>query len=47
MFLEGKEYVNKEERAGRPTYSNADEVKKVVLTNCRITVREVAEDLNN
>ncbi|VEN48760.1 unnamed protein product [Callosobruchus maculatus] len=50
MFSEGREDVNDEERAGRPSTSttdeNIDKVKKIVLTNLRITVREVAEDLN-
>ena len=50
MFFEGREYVNDEERAGRPSTSttdeNIDEVKKIVLINRRIIVREVAEDLN-
>ena len=50
MFSEGREDVNDEERAGRPSTSttdeNIDEVKKIVLVNRRITVREVAEDLN-
>ena len=50
MFSEGREDVNDEERAGRPrtstTDENIDEVKKMVLVNRRITVREVAEDLN-
>ena len=50
MFSEGREDVNDEERAGRPSRSttdeNIDEVKKIVLVNRRITVREVAEDLN-
>ena len=48
MFSEGREDVNDEERAGRPSTSttdeNIDEVKTIV--NRRITVREVAEDLN-
>ena len=39
-----------EERAGRPSTSrtdeNIDEVKKIVLVNRRITIREVVEDLN-
>ena len=36
-----------EERAGRPrTDENIDEVKRIVLANRRIIVREVAEDLN-
>ncbi|EGI67635.1 FLJ37770-like protein [Acromyrmex echinatior] len=50
MFSEGREDVNDEERAKRPSTSttdeNIDEVKKIVLVNRRITVREVAEDLN-
>ncbi|UYV84061.1 hypothetical protein LAZ67_X001029 [Cordylochernes scorpioides] len=50
MFSEGREDVNDEERAGRPSTSTTDEkineVKKMILANRRITVREVAEDLN-
>ncbi|KYN36545.1 hypothetical protein ALC56_09090 [Trachymyrmex septentrionalis] len=50
MFSKDREDVNDEERAGRPSTSttdeNIDEVKKIVLANRRITVREVAEDLN-
>ncbi|XP_011051621.1 PREDICTED: putative uncharacterized protein FLJ37770 [Acromyrmex echinatior] len=50
MFSEGREDVNDEERTGRPSTSttdeNIDEVKKIVLANRRITVREIAEDLN-
>ena len=47
MFCEGREDVNDEERAGRPsTDENIDEVKKIVLVNRGITVREVSEDLN-
>ena len=49
MFFEGREDMNNEERAGRPSTSTTDEnieVKKIVLVNRRITVREVAEDLN-
>lgn len=50
MFSEGREDVNDEERAGRPSTSRTDEkineVEKMVLANRRITVREVAEDLN-
>ena len=50
MFSEGREDVNDEERVGRPSMStteeNIDEVKKIVLVNRRITVREVADDLN-
>ncbi|UYV68500.1 hypothetical protein LAZ67_5004512 [Cordylochernes scorpioides] len=50
MFSEGREDVNDEERAGRPststTYEKNNEVEKMILANRRITVREVAEDLN-
>ncbi|UYV69131.1 hypothetical protein LAZ67_6002522 [Cordylochernes scorpioides] len=50
MFSEGREDVNDEERAGHPSTSTTDEkineVEKMILANRRITVREVAEDLN-
>ncbi|UYV81250.1 hypothetical protein LAZ67_20000473 [Cordylochernes scorpioides] len=50
MFSEGREDVNDEERAGRPSTSTTDEkiieVEKMILANRRITVREVAEDLS-
>ncbi|UYV62215.1 hypothetical protein LAZ67_1008243 [Cordylochernes scorpioides] len=50
MFSEGREDVNDEERVGRPSTSTTDEkineVEKMILANRRITVREVAEDLN-
>ncbi|UYV67460.1 hypothetical protein LAZ67_5000695 [Cordylochernes scorpioides] len=50
MFSEGRENVNDEERARRPSTSTTDEkineVEKMILANRRITVREVAEDLN-
>ncbi|KAG5311383.1 SETMR methyltransferase, partial [Acromyrmex insinuator] len=50
MFSEGREDMNDEECEGRPSTSTTDEsideVKKIVLANRRITVREVAEDLN-
>ncbi|UYV63473.1 hypothetical protein LAZ67_2004165 [Cordylochernes scorpioides] len=46
----GREDVNDEERAGRPSTSTTDEkineVEKMILANRRITVREVSEDLN-
>ncbi|KAG6465148.1 hypothetical protein O3G_MSEX014961 [Manduca sexta] len=49
MFSEGREDVNDEEHAGRPSTSTTDEkideVKKMVLANRRITIREIAEDL--
>ncbi|UYV74394.1 ABL1 [Cordylochernes scorpioides] len=47
---QGREDVNDEERAGRPSTSTTDEkineVEKMILANRRITVREVAEGLN-
>ncbi|UYV80650.1 hypothetical protein LAZ67_19001235 [Cordylochernes scorpioides] len=50
MFSEGREDVNDEERARRPSTSTTDEkineVEKMILANRRITVREVVEDLN-
>ncbi|UYV67212.1 POLR2B [Cordylochernes scorpioides] len=50
MFSEVREDVNDEERAGRLSTSTADEkineVEKMILANRRITVKEVAEDLN-
>ncbi|UYV74676.1 hypothetical protein LAZ67_12000499 [Cordylochernes scorpioides] len=50
MFSEGREDVNDEERAGRPSTSTTaekiNEVEKMILGNGRITVREVSEDLN-
>ncbi|UYV60923.1 hypothetical protein LAZ67_1002852 [Cordylochernes scorpioides] len=50
MFSEGGEDVNDEERAGRPSTSTTNEkineVEKMILANRRITVKEVAEDLN-
>ena len=45
MFSEDREDVNDQERAGRPSTSttdeNIDEMKKIVLVNRRITVKEV------
>ena len=50
IFSDGREDLNDEERAVLPststTYENIDKVKKIVFVNRRITVREVAEDLN-
>ncbi|UYV81581.1 hypothetical protein LAZ67_20001589 [Cordylochernes scorpioides] len=50
MFSEGREDVNDEELAGRPSTSTTDEkineVEKMILANRRITVREIAENLN-
>ena len=49
IFSEGGE-DDDEERAGRPSTSitdkNIDEVKKIVLVNRQIIVREFAENLN-
>ncbi|XP_046674962.1 protein GVQW3-like [Homalodisca vitripennis] len=49
-FSEGREDVNDEQHAvcmsTSRTYENIDEVKKIVLANRQIIVREVAEDLN-
>ncbi|UYV77691.1 hypothetical protein LAZ67_15001959 [Cordylochernes scorpioides] len=49
-YQEGREDVNDEERAGRPSTSTTDEkiyeVEKMILANRRNTVREVAEDIN-
>ena len=50
MFSAGREDVHGKERSGRPSTSTTDEniheVNKIVLVNRRITVREVAADLN-
>ena len=50
IFSEGQKDVNDDERTGCPNTSTTDkniyEVKKIVLTNRRITIREVAEGLN-
>ncbi|KYN26663.1 hypothetical protein ALC57_03963 [Trachymyrmex cornetzi] len=47
---EGRENVNDEPRFGRPSMSKTDEnvqeVKEFVLKNRRITIREIADDLN-
>ena len=49
LFQDGREDVNDEPRSGRPststTYENVEAVKKIVLENRRITIREVAEDV--
>ena len=40
---------NDDARLGRPSTSTTDEnieaVKKIILNNCRITIREVADDV--
>ena len=49
LFTEGREVVNDDARPGRPSTSTTDEnvekVKKIVMENRRITIREVAEDV--
>ena len=48
-FKEGRKDVNNHNRRGRPSTSTTDEnieaVKKIILDNCRITIREVADDI--
>ncbi|CAH2093277.1 unnamed protein product [Euphydryas editha] len=47
--IQGREDMNNEDRAGRPSTStrdeNFDKAKKIVLANRRISIREVAEEL--
>ena len=49
LFTEGREEVNDDARPGRSSTSTTTEktqaVKKIVMENRRITVREVAEDV--
>ena len=49
VFAEGREEVNVDARPGRPntstTNQNTEAVKKIVMENRRITIREVAEDV--
>ena len=48
-FKEGREDVNDDYRPGRPstpiTDENIEAVKKIILDNRRITIREVADDI--
>ena len=48
-FKEAREDVNNNARPGRPSTSTTDEnidaVKKMILDNHRITIREVADDV--
>ena len=48
-FTEGREEVNDDARPGRPSTSttneNTEAVKKIVMENRRITIREVTEDV--
>ena len=49
LFTEGREDVNDDAHPGRPSTSttnkNTEPVKKIVMENRRITIREVAEDV--
>ena len=49
LFTEGREEVIDDARPGRPSTSttneNTEAVKKIVIENRRITIREVAEDV--
>ena len=49
-FKEGREDVNDDARPGRPSTSTTDEnieaVKEMILDNCRITIREVADNVD-
>ncbi|XP_025262232.1 protein GVQW3-like [Camponotus floridanus] len=49
LFTEGREDVNDDARPGRPSTSTTDDnveaVKKIVMENRRIIIREVAEDV--
>ena len=46
-FKEGREDINDDARTGRPSMSTSDEnieaVKKLILNNHRITIREIAD----
>ena len=48
-FTKGREDVNDDVRPGRPNTSTTDEnieaVKKIILVNRRVTIREVADDV--
>ena len=48
-FKKGREDVNDDARPGRSSTSTTDEhievVKKMILDNCRISIREVADDV--
>ena len=49
LFTEGREEVNDDARPGQPSTSTTSEntkaVKKIVMENRRITIREVTEDV--
>ena len=48
--VDGREHVEDDERPGRPSTSRTDEnvkkVKEMVMNNRRITIREVADDID-
>ena len=48
-FQDGREDVEDDERPGHPSTSTTDEnvekVKEMVMNDCRITIREVADDV--
>ena len=50
FFTEGRQEVNDDAGSGRPSKSttneNTEAVKKIVMENRRITIREVAEDVD-
>ena len=50
LFTDGREEVNDDGRPGRPstltTNENTAAVKKIVMENRQITIREVAEDVD-
>ena len=50
-FSEGRESVTDEERSGRPATSRTEEniakVRQIVRENRRLTVRSIAEQMNN
>ena len=49
-FSEGRESVTDEERSGQPATSrtevNVAKVRQILLENCRLTVRSIAEQVN-
>jgi len=49
-FLEGREQVEDESRAGRPSTSKMDDsverVRSLVMSNCRLTLRIISSELN-
>ena len=50
-FKEGRTSVSEDPRPGRPSTSTDDRhverVRKMILGNCRLTVREVAEEMGS